>query len=327
MDGGVGGSSTTATTTTGSGGGDGGMGGGLPTCRPPTQATTLITEATGVRQVRPFGGYVYWLTSGAVRRMPKCGGAAQTLAENQPGEGGRVLQVTPDGVFWQSSGSSVRRMGHNGDGGSVLASSSEISGLHVDAEHAYFYLRPTNDLGGVLRVPLAGGAATPLWPSGVSPGYVGPLTGDDHSVFHIVGVGSPFGALQQIDKVSGASTELLHMPLPASVAPDATNLYATFVQSVNEVRRIDIGTGEVEVVASGQATPFTVAVDDTHLFWTNGGNDTTPPAIMRLSKTGGEPEILLEGGDLDDPRALALDDEAIYWGDRQSGVIGWMAKP
>ena len=70
--------------------------------------------------------------------------------------------------------------------------------------------------------------------------------------------------------------------------------------------------------------PWDIAVDDTHVYWTNWGpclqsmgcaarppSDELHGRVSRIPKAGGEREILAEGFLL--PTGIALDDVAVYW--------------
>ncbi len=325
--GGSGGASA-STKATGSGGmsttwGKGASGGEISACPAPREPSILVTEDSGVRDVKPFGPHVYWITSGAVRRIQKCGGSPETLAESVQAEAATVLFVTADGVFWQSSGASVRRVGHAGGDVTLIDKSGEIWGLHVDSANIYYFVRPTNKPGGMFWLPVQDGERNVMWSYLESPGYVGPLVGNDSALFIALGGNSPFGPLRRIDKTSALATEVLSTQLPAEAAADANAVYATFSQGINEVRRMDIATGRTDVIASAQPTPQGIATDERHVYWGNSGDPTT---IQRTTLDGGVIEVLVDH-ELEDPRSLALDDEALYWGDWRSGIVGWMAKP
>lgn len=72
------------------------------------------------------------------------------------------------------------------------------------------------------------------------------------------------------------------------------------------------------VLASGQSTPTNVALDDTHLYWTNqvpGG------AIMRVPRLGGAAEIVAAKTKI--PGGLAVDGSSVFWSEFESGGSIW----
>lgn len=84
-----------------------------------------------------------------------------------------------------------------------------------------------------------------------------------------------------------------------------------------------------EVLATEQAGPVSLALDETHVYWVNqqGGS------VMRCPKVGcGEgPQTVILG--IDSPSGIVVDDRNVYWtnfGDRQTtegAAIVRVAKP
>jgi len=72
------------------------------------------------------------------------------------------------------------------------------------------------------------------------------------------------------------------------------------------------------VIASGQSTPTNVALDDTHLYWTNqvpGG------AVMRVPRLGGTAEMVATKTKT--PGGLAVDGSSVFWSEFESGGSIW----
>jgi hypothetical protein len=66
------------------------------------------------------------------------------------------------------------------------------------------------------------------------------------------------------------------------------------------------------VLASGQTEPFGIAVDATHVWWTNKGKTRhCDGALSKVAKSGGTP-IVVEP-DRCTPYGIALDADAVYW--------------
>jgi hypothetical protein len=72
-------------------------------------------------------------------------------------------------------------------------------------------------------------------------------------------------------------------------------------------------------LASGQSGPGGIALDDTHVYWANQGG-----SIMRVEKTGGTPMELASG--LQVPESVAVDNTHVYWTDPGAGTISKVAK-
>jgi hypothetical protein len=77
-------------------------------------------------------------------------------------------------------------------------------------------------------------------------------------------------------------------------------------QTTGKIQRIPIEGGEIETIADTQDGPYAIAVDDTHTYWTNQTGD----AIMRVEKAGGSPQELSNAYD---PTGIAIDETDVYW--------------
>jgi hypothetical protein len=54
-----------------------------------------------------------------------------------------------------------------------------------------------------------------------------------------------------------------------------------------------------------------LVIDDHHVYWLNDGTERSTGALMRVAKTGGEPQVL--AANQAGLRRIAMDDDAIYW--------------
>ncbi len=71
--------------------------------------------------------------------------------------------------------------------------------------------------------------------------------------------------------------------------------------------------GDGGILVDGQDAPYDIAVDDTHVYWTNF---TDAGAVMRVAKEGGDAEIIESSAR---PRTVAVDDTHVYWGTFEVG--------
>lgn len=86
---------------------------------------------------------------------------------------------------------------------------------------------------------------------------------------------------------------------------------------LDEAPSPDAATGPV-VLATGQSGPHGIALDATHVYWTNLGS------VARVPKSGGAVEILASVGQNNE--VIAVDDQFAYFADGDGGAIRRVAK-
>jgi len=108
---------------------------------------------------------------------------------------------------------------------------------------------------------------------------------------------------------------------PSHIVSDGVDLYVTAgggQGGAGVVERIPLDGGAVTAYAA--PNPWALAVDDTHVYWTDQrpeGDDAGAGRgmIRRMPKDGGAPETLAESDAV--PADLALDGTNVYWSDRK----------
>ena len=223
------------------------------------------TEIEGVGGLALAGEILYFTTASSVRRMPKAGGAVETLASGQ--NIANALAVDATHAYWASSGLApayagrVSRVNRNGGSPQVLADVVRASGIALDAAHVY-----TATGGGLIELPLGGGSIRTV---------------------------APVGGMQ--------------------LAASATDL---FVLSNYQLARVDKQTGVATVVFERNVGGSSVAVDDTHVYWTYDGYLGPVPQpgagkVLKAPLAGGSiTEIAIC---LPKPTAVTVDAAHVYW--------------
>ena len=140
------------------------------------------------------------------------------------------------------------------------------------------------------------------------------------------------GSVMKVSKTGGPVITLSapdqHVPsVNGPMAVDATNVYWTEplgaaqgpAPGINPgmVVSVPIGGGPQTVIASGQGSPVSVAVDATSVYWLNQfyepqTGSLLSGAVMRATLDGGAPTALATG--LDEPiGGFAIDSQCVYW--------------
>lgn len=96
---------------------------------------------------------------------------------------------------------------------------------------------------------------------------------------------------------------------PGNIAVDDDFVYA---QSSGGIMRIAFG-GDHELLVGSSVSSFTI--DASHVYWTSPAES----AVKRISKLGGEEEILADGTSL--PYRIAVNDCVVVWSDLAAGSI------
>lgn len=103
--------------------------------------------------------------------------------------------------------------------------------------------------------------------------------------------------------IGGGAIATLAAAAARDIAVDSTAVYWT---DSSTVMRVPLAGGNPTTLATGLASPGVIAVDDTHLYW----SDNVAGTITRAALDGGSPTVLATG---QSPSAIAVDAESVYW--------------
>jgi hypothetical protein len=209
---------------------------------------------------------VYFCTVGAVKKAPKAGGAATTIATFS----GAVSDIAVDAtdVFWTDFGNGkVWKAPKAGGAPTQLASGQAgAHGIALDAANVYFTAQTA---GNVVKVPKAGGAATIL-----ASGQQAPfgIALDASFVYWTNYFG---GAVMRAPLAGGAPATLASGLMgPAGVAVDASNVYWSNY-SAGSVMKAPLAGGAAVTLAAGLTKPQYLALDAVYLYAATGDGTLT----------------------------------------------------
>lgn len=176
---------------------------------------------------------------------------------------------------------------------SVFASTSEISGMTLNADSVFWA-----DASGLASRPKAGGPITQLGKGGS-----GPLFADATDLF--------FTSVTSLDELDLAShkTRVLYSS-SSDIRGVAANAQSVFFTAGDSVWRVPRAGGSATPIATGQLSPFGIAVNKTGVYWVDAGKSGVDTwsgggSLMAAPLAGGAPRTLASG--LVGPTSLAID--------------------
>lgn len=294
------------------GGGSGASGGSVtPSCAGSGTPLMLATDSSRVVGLAVDATNVYWLDAeGNVRKVPKCGGTATTLANAGSARAGSLGAFTIDATraYWVAGANDLFAVPLSGGTPVTLASGMDTLGLTVKGPELYsvshsFVVRLSVDGGtpsklaesstyapglpaaddanvywvgdGVFSAPRAGGTATTLATArDVATG----LAIDDANVYWCDS-SAPAAPMMRTPKAGGQSMTLATNQFGATgFATDGHDVYWTLGGTSGAVVRVAVDGGPVTTLASA-SSPGAIAVDDTGVYWASDG----PATVTRLS--------------------------------------------
>jgi hypothetical protein len=277
--------------------------------RPARPARTDLDTGQAPTSIAIVGATLLWTdVMGGIWAMPADGSGAPRQLSDQRAPDFAFQLFTAGGEVLATSRGDLLRVGV--PGGPVTR--ARIGGLAesplevvADASHVYLTLfkRPE-----ILRVPVAGGAATKL---AELPRAVLALHGDT-----LYAASYATGVLVAIATATGRSRVVARgLARPTAIAADRGHVYA-YCEHDRTLRRIDAATGAMTELARGLVNSDRVELDGDYVYTRTWG---ARPALVRVPKDGSRPHELL--AELPTPTDIAFDASGVYVASRDGRRI------
>lgn len=288
------------------------------------QSTILMYDGGQPWDIGLYGNDVYWLnTDGRVQRITKQGSDLKLYAFSLIDP--FALKVDGGGVFWSYYVGGISVEGRPLEGGvtTVYGALDLAAGvLGLDDKYVYWSsVNPAQTVATLMKTPRAGGPQTPVFPAPIQTGYIG----SDAGYLYWIDGSTP-GGLRRALTDTGPVENLVDGPEMYNIAFDQDHVYwvyaGTYVNGSwvgTEIRRVLKTGGAPETVVKIPTFANSIAVDGTDVYWASYDG----LSINRVNKQGGPIVKLAYAAN---PRALAIDDEAVYWVEPTGGVLGKIAK-
>ncbi len=253
--------------------------------------------------------YVTSRDDGAVRRVPKVGGAVEVVSAGAGAA--HSLVVTEDWVLWGSD-AGVWRSAKDQDTATLLAPVVGGAGA-VSTDGWAVYFSSISPFGSIGSVHIDGGAVEKIVLHTV---FAYDLGVESHAKDwpRLFWVSQDMGGGQlrrlYLDGDSEPETVLGGLAQPSSLLLTPEGVYVADFVDGSVVRENTSGIGRA--LATGLAGPAGLAVDDALLYVTVLGGEGAAGSIIALGRARATGILPIAEG-LEGPTAIAADDDAIYW--------------
>lgn len=216
-------------------------------------------------------------------------------------------------VYWLTGGASgaLMKMPIVGGSGVVLATGYSYNvAIAVDSIHAYWCTGEN-----IFRVPLSGGTSETLASNNTYVWFPGSIAVDTTHVYWPTTSSS--GSIMKVPLAGGETPSFMAtgQGISGRIAVNSTHIYwvsYVLATGLGALRRVPLGGGAIETIASNQYYTQGIAVDATHVYWSGkNGSNAASTGIMKVPLAGGTITTLTTGQG--SASRLALDATHVYW--------------
>jgi hypothetical protein len=276
-----------------------------------SNSPAIIVSNTTAFSIALDANSIYWTSYDGVYSAPKNGNDVTPTQLASFGAGASLVSgvsVDSTAIYWIESGmcetgstdGKVMTAALDGSAPTVLASGQACpAGLAIDDDTVYWATA-----GAIYTVPKAGGTAATIATAEMN---ALSITVDNTNVYW-----TDFDGVSLASKAGSSAVTSLATGLGfvRGVAVDAAFVYYASYNVDGIVAKVPIAGGASITLATDNSDPSWVAVDASHVYWT----DTYK--VFRTTLDGASTETL-DGTDYG-VSAIALDDDDVYWGDNPS---------
>ena len=276
------------------------------------RANEIVVDARGLYVANATAG-----GGGSVLMLAKTDGAATELASNLRTP---YKLAGDDAALFVGTGEGVQTVPKAG--GALVTVTPMLSFDALDRSSLYRIDTFTGDLehpkptvSKLLATPKTGGAERVVLTSDVA--FASAAGADDSGVYF------QHGAKLAVLRPGATAEEALAdiEGLVVVLVLDADAIYVSTEGANQSIYRVAKAGGGSTRIVDTQSTPLRLAVDDTHLYFT----DTDGGLVVRAPKNGGPTETIAQGQPR--PVAIAVDETNVYWANINDGTIMKRRKP
>lgn len=241
-------------------------------------ATTLVPWLSYPGNIVVDSTSLYWGEASVINKVGKEGGIAATLASGVTG-GAVGIAVDSTNLYWTENGGPVKQIHKNGGPVTVLFQGGSPAGIAVDSTSLYW----TEPLAGIIRKMDKSSGLITILVSGLVDPYS--ITADSGTLYWT----EPSGGTVKKVSVNGGSVTTLASGLVhphVGIAADSAAVYWNEFYGTSSnplggaIKAVGKNGGAVVALASA-FYPGSIAVDETSVYWTEGGSNGV---IKKISK-------------------------------------------